>query len=339
MSTMHRLLPALSLALMCVAPHTAAALVLSIDPHEVVVPGEVFIVPVRIDTEGACINTVRMDFSYTTDHLDIVEVARGRSILTLWTEEPQFDREAGSVTFSGGIPGGYCGRVVGDPGLTNIIAELVFRVQPTTEQLATSIRIDEAEVYGHDGQGTVLPARLESQAVPIDGLATTTPQDAWVARVKQDITAPELFEIILDTEPYVARGRYFIAFNTTDKQSGIAYYEVRETDPERWGFLSFVSREAQWITTKSPYVLRDQSLNSTIQVKAVDKAGNERVVSFQPPEELRRVFTFLDLVGWLILLVLLTACGFIALKLVRAYRREGARAEQEPFRSDPGESA
>jgi hypothetical protein len=238
------------------------------------------------------------------------------------------DRAAGTVSFSGGLPGGYCGRIVGDPGLTNILAELVFRVRPTTEQLATPVRITEAEVYANDGQGRTVPARLESQAVPIDGLSTTTPRDAWVARVRQDVTAPELFEIILETEVGVARGRYFISFNTTDKQSGIAYYEVRETDPERWGFLSFVPRQAQWIAVESPYVLRDQSLNSTIQVKAVDKAGNERVVSFQPPEELKRTLTLFDAIGWVLLVLLVGVVGILGAKLYGHYRR--ARRRDRP---------
>ena len=35
-----------------------------------------------------------------------------------------------------------------------------------------------------------------------------------------------------------------------------------------------------WEKVVSPYVLKDQSLNSVIRVKAVDRAGNERIVEF-----------------------------------------------------------
>ena len=33
----------------------------------------------------------------------------------------QINKENRTVTFAGGIPNGYCGRVNGDPKLTNII--------------------------------------------------------------------------------------------------------------------------------------------------------------------------------------------------------------------------
>ena len=44
---------------------------------------------------------------------------------------------------------------------------------------------------------------------------------------------------------------------------------------------------APWVKATSPYVLKDQSLNITIRVRAIDKAGNEYVAVLVPGEEQR----------------------------------------------------
>ncbi|KXK00200.1 MAG: hypothetical protein UZ19_OD1000115 [Parcubacteria bacterium OLB19] len=44
-----------------------------------------------------------------------------------------------------------------------------------------------------------------------------------------------------------------------------------------------------WIEVDSPYVLKDQSLNSIVRVKALDKAGNEYIATLVPEESLRTI--------------------------------------------------
>ena len=61
-----------------------------------------------------------------------------------------------------------------------------------------------------------------------------------------------------------------MVFATIDKTSGVDYYEVKE------GKHDFQRAE-------SPYLLEDQSLRSKISVRAVDKAGNERIAEIIPP--------------------------------------------------------
>lgn len=285
---------------------------------EQVQPNDVFLLPIRIDASGECVNAIEATIEYDTKYLTIIDVARGRSILPLWTEEPVFNKEEGRVHFSGGIPGGYCGRVIGDPGLTNILGELVFLVRDTGDLSAsTSVTISKASVHAHDGNGTLLPTTVGNANVGIVANLGREPLDEWIFRVKEDTTAPELFDVILNTDISVARGRYYIVFSTTDKQSGIDHYEVLETDPERWGFLSFISREAKWLQTESPHVLQDQSLRSTIQVKAVDKSGNERIVTFHPPEELVKHITLAEIVMFGVGLLFLIIFFFIGRAFLR----------------------
>jgi hypothetical protein len=75
-----------------------------------------------------------------------------------------------------------------------------------------------------------------------------------------------------------------VTFSTTDKQTGIDYYEVRETD-ER-GNIPGTREAPQWtrVPANEPYVLLDQNLESLVEVRAVDKAGNERIASLSPDD-------------------------------------------------------
>ena len=102
-------------------------------------------------------------------------------------------------------------------------------------------------------------------------------------RAMIDSTPPEDFKPEIGQDPAVFEGKYFLSFAATDKTSGIDYYEILEAD--RRGFKRGTTRKAEWRRAESPYLLEDQSLQSIIKVKPVDKAGNERIVEIKPPEK------------------------------------------------------
>lgn len=90
-------------------------------------------------------------------------------------------------------------------------------------------------------------------------------------------------------------GRKYAIFSTTDKQSGIDHYEILEIKPtEEIGvapqptWIEKLLRKKKlapnWIVAQMPYPLMDQDLMSIIKVKAIDKAGNERLVEYIPPQ-------------------------------------------------------
>ena len=93
-------------------------------------------------------------------------------------------------------------------------------------------------------------------------------------RMMIDTKAPEEFIPKIGQDISVFEGKYFLSFSTTDKMSGINHYEVSET----------IDKD-DWKTAESPYVLEDQNLNSLIKVKAVDKAGNERIAEIAPSQQ------------------------------------------------------
>jgi hypothetical protein len=103
-------------------------------------------------------------------------------------------------------------------------------------------------------------------------------------RILQDRTPPEKIEIILGQEEKSFDGKFFIAFNSNDKASGLDYYEVRENN-----LMNFLLRRGSWLKTANPYPLSEDGLGNIIEVKAVDKAGNIRT-GFLVPDKFNFFF-------------------------------------------------
>jgi hypothetical protein len=153
----------------------------------------------------------------------------------------------------------------------------------------------------------------------------------WTDRVSEDAISPEKFNILLESTPNAFSGKYYIVFNTTDKQSGIDHYEVIEEPLEDQSLFMWGAETAPWLTTRSPYVLKDQSLNSTLRVRAVDKAGNEYVAVLVPEESQRS----LSLQGKIMIALMATAilafvgAGLFAVFWYRRRARKTREAEED----------
>jgi len=281
--------------LLLLLPHTTNAALLYFDPSEAsLYRGDTVTLNLRIDTdEGECINTIDAVVKYG-EGIRAVDVSRGDSILNIWVEDPVINEENKTVTFAGGLPGGYCGRALGDPSLTNVVAAIVFS-SPGFSVGGTSVPTvavevaPESQVLLHDGLGTV--ANLNTQGTKITLLATPgeTNNDTWRDAVSNDVVPPADFSVAISQDETAFSNQYFIVFNTQDKQSGIDHYEVMEEPLEDFYSFTWGRADAPWVTVESPYVLKDQTLNSTIRVKAIDKAGNERITVLVPDSAIRTI--------------------------------------------------
>jgi len=128
--------------------------------------------------------------------------------------------------------------------------------------------------------------KAEGDGVYYFTLRPRLPSEDWSKEISRframiDSTPPEDFKPEIGQESSVFEGKYFLSFVAQDTTSGIDHYEVAELTRTLWG-----SAEEQWETAKSPYLLKDQSLKSIIKIRAVDKAGNERVIEYLPPKEM-----------------------------------------------------
>ncbi len=284
----------------CLLPLGAGAVSLYLEPPEgQYQPGDTFSVEIKVDTEGECINAVEASLSFS-QILNAADFSRGKSIITLWIQPPKINQEKGEISFSGGIPGGYCGRVSGDPGASNLLGKIIFKipgmiVRESEESFLEVKFLDTSQVLLNDGLGTVAGLTTQGAIFKIVPQRTEPLKKGWLEEIKQDVFSPEPFQIKIQQEPTAFEGKYFIIFVTTDKQTGLDHYEVKET---RNRHETEHETTLNWKVAESPYLLKDQGLKSIIKVKAVDKAGNERTAEYIP-EILKKPFPY-----WIILLIL-----------------------------------
>ncbi len=263
---------------MALTAGSAEAATLYMDPNTVSLNrGDAAKVSIRLDTDeaaGECINAVDAVISYS-ENIIPVDITVGKSIFPIWVENPTINKETNTISFAGGIPNGYCGRVQGDPNLTNILVEIFFRapgmqVGGGEARTAATVQFtDESTAYLNDGAGT--PAQLQKIGANFtlgDNVGNEI-LDPWSGDVQSDDISPEEFSASVER----INNKWFIVFNTTDKQTGISHYEVIEESYSQSKLFDFGAANAPWIETRSPHLLKDQSRNSVIRVKAIDKAG------------------------------------------------------------------
>ncbi|MCX6224759.1 MAG: cohesin domain-containing protein [Bacteroidia bacterium] len=241
--------------------------------------GDVFKVDVRLDTAGDSINTCEAKIYFNKNQLEVSDIAEGGSLMTLWAKGPFYSNAEGTVVLVGGVPGGFKGD--------GKIISIIFRaIGPGSTVVSFQ---DDSKVLLNDGKGT-LAGLIKKDAIFEIFSSKAQPSDEWQKEIEKDKTLPEPFEMKIGQDPTIFEGKYFIVFSAMDKQTGVAYYQIKEGDSE-------------WKTGESPYLLDNQGLKEKILVKAVDKAGNERTEELSPAKSKLfyvGILTFLIITFWLI---------------------------------------
>jgi hypothetical protein len=222
--------------------------------------GETFEVGLFVNTQQESLNTFSGTIHFPTDTLELVETRNGNSIVSLWVEKPkamEVDGK-GSIQFSGIVPGGYNGH-------QGMLLSFIVQSKHAGE---ARIGIESAQVLRNDGEGT--SGKLAIAPITIVVLDREPNVNALPLH---DETPPDSFIIEIVKDDNLYEGKYVLVFQASDKISGIDYYEVKEISGKLF------RTDSGWRRGESPYVLVDQILRSDIQVKAVDKKGNERIVS------------------------------------------------------------
>lgn len=278
-------------------PVAAHAATLYLDPGAGTFgPGDTFAVDVRLNTDKSqCINAAHVEVDYPTATLRAVDFGRGDSIFSLWITDPQLDPESGTVTFEGGIPGGYCGRIPGDPAITNVLGKIIFTVVGSSTKTAVVHITSGSALYENNGLGTKAVPQTQDATVTI-APSRVLSGNQWIDEVSADTIPPEPFTVHVESTRDVFDGRYYAAFSTVDKQSGLDHYEIFE--------------KGGWSRVTSPHVLADQSLKGGVQVRAIDKAGNIRLGTYTESSVPPRQYSLKDL------LTLVGALFFVAVIVV-----------------------
>jgi len=248
-----------------------------------------FQVDVILNTEGEQINAVEGKIVFP-DIVELKEIRDGNSIVNFWIEKPQLT-SLHEIVFSGITPGGYLGK-------KGLLFSAVFQAKKKGGGL---IEIQNAKTLLNDGKGTEAKLEIFNFQFSIFKEAPAIQPSAPEIR---DLELPEDFKPEIASDPNVFDGKYFLVFATQDKSSGISHYEIKES---RQKFLKILKK---WVIAESPYVLKDQRLKSYVYIKAVDKAGNERIAVVEPRYPMRWYENW-----WIwIIIILVIIFSFIAIK-------------------------
>ncbi len=230
-----------------------------INNYQAINIGQEFEVVVYLNTENEKINALSGKIIFPEQYLELVRIKNNDSVINFWIEMPSLS-QPGEVSFSGIIPGGL------EDNRSKIFS-LIFRAKSAGSE---QVSISDFSALLNDGQGTAVNTKTVSALFNIsDEVIVYQPGIEEVA----DFDLPESFNPLLTQIPEIADNKYLLVFLTQDKGSGISHYEVKEG----WGSFKVAT---------SPYVLENQKLNQKIFVKAIDQAGNARVVTFIPPNYL-----------------------------------------------------
>jgi GxxExxY protein len=241
---------------------------------------EQFEVSVFLNTEGEYINTVGGKIIFPGDLLELKEIRDGNSIINFWIDNPRIaiinprmptnDKRMATnmgneneILFSGIVPGGY-------KGSEGLIFSVVFLAKNAG---GAEIDIHDVKLLLNDGLGT------EAKRTSVKNLLVAIRENirgpSWIS--PKDNEPPESFVPEIANDPALFEGKWFLVFATQDKGTGIDKYLIHESRRMKKRITT-----NEWIEAESPYALKDQELRSYIFVKAVDKAGNERIAVVEP---------------------------------------------------------
>lgn len=225
--------------------------------------GDTFIVSVKVDSEKEEINSIDGNIVLESKNNNFVvnDFSLAQSIFTLWPRTPSLSEKDNTISFAGGVPGGFNDEKA---TLFNIVIE-------TSKEGVINISPKDIAVYANDGKGTRVQTTVQDLTIEVfpknEGIA---PINEWNDVVIGDKTNPEKFTIEIGRESSLFDGKRFAFFTAIDEQSGISYYEVSENGnpPIRSG---------------SMYVLQnqDEKITPQLSVTAYDKAGNKTVVNYE----------------------------------------------------------
>lgn len=257
-----------------------AATVAVVGDHTSFHVGDVATFEITLDPETEVLNAVDVALEFPTTLLSFKSGTVKDSIISIWLEKPTFDGSQ-RLHFSGITPGGITTK--------GLLLHVEFSVIAEGQGLLSFV---DTEALLHDGVGT--KAALNVRNAHIAVLPGTS---SLKAHTRYDDEAPELFTPFVTYDPDVYDGAAYLVFETQDKLSGIAYYEVKE------------GRFARYHRVTSPYRIMHQALDRTLYIRAVDQAGNEQVSIIYPQNKLTERQHMLQVLSILTVCVLTVFLG------------------------------
>ncbi|OIP78560.1 MAG: hypothetical protein COZ30_01730 [Candidatus Nealsonbacteria bacterium CG_4_10_14_3_um_filter_36_16] len=218
-----------------------------------------FEVGVFLNAESENINAIEGILRFPADILEFKELNDGNSIVNFWVERPS-RRVENEIIFSGITPGGFVDK-----------RGLIFKITFLAKNEGNGkLEMQDIKALLNDGKGTAADISVS----PLKIIVTSQDLSLPPKKEAKDQEPPESFKPEIARDPAIFDGKWFLVFATQDKGLGIDRYEVSESRKQK-------IENRRWETAESPYWLKDQKLRSFVYVKAVDKAGNERIAMLE----------------------------------------------------------
>ncbi len=222
--------------------------------------GDTAVVTVKINAEGAVLNTVEGDVSLKSSNTAVAvdEFSLANSAFGLWPRTPSLSKDRNTISFVAGVPGGF-----------SIEGATLFKIIVNANKEGTvTLFPSNMSVFANDGKGTKVPVTVKGVTLNVQAKKSGVPvNNEWQGIVSGDLTPPEDFLIVLGQDPSLFDNKKFAFFSALDNQSGIDYYDVSEDG-------------APAVRSGSTYVLKNQDENVKLSVTAYDKAGNKKVAQY-----------------------------------------------------------
>lgn len=273
----------------------------SISGKQEAVLNQRFKIDVLLDTEKKAINAIEGTIFFDSKLIKFERIYDGDSIVNFWIQKPMLSGSS-EIKFSGIMAGGYIGR--------GKIFSAVFKSLNDGE---AEFSAGDFKVFLNDGLGT------EDFTTHNNFKITILEADTVIAESDfedfDDKEPPEAFYPQIGKDPNIYNGKWFLAFAAQDKKSGISRYEVAEKE----GVIAKKISGLDWVVFESPYLINDQKLRSNLYVKAVDNAGNERVVVLPAPNPKK---WYEDYYIWGIIIVMAFSFAYLRFKKYRHKKRK-----------------
>lgn len=250
---------------------------------------EVFQIDVYLNTQNQEINGLEGKIIFSKDKLNLQEIKVVDSAVNLWFDQPHLNihQDYQEVMFGGIIPGSYNEE-------RGLILSLIFRAIDNGE---VALSFKDLKGSLGDGSGT----EIEITSLPLSLFISSGGLN--IIEKKPEIIdniPPEEFYPTISQSQDIFDNQWFVVFSTEDKQSGIDHYEIAEKRDNE--VLNYID-DLNWRIAVNPQILNDQKLKSYVYIKAVDKAGNRRIIPLYP---INSWFWYEKPIIWVIIIIIIS---------------------------------
>ena len=224
--------------------------------------GQTFNVSLYVSSANEPMNASQGIINFPADKLQITNLSKSNSVLTLWVQDPYYSNTDGSINFAGVVPN------PGFIGSSGKILTFTFKVRDSGE---ASLSLARGSVLANDGLGTQIlvgatsanfilthganePTAPESTSPTINGplaplisspthpdpgkwYANLNPKFNWL--VNGDITSAKiLYGKYPDSQPSVAYTPAISEKQLENITDGIYYFHVQLKNKDDWGGIS-----------------------------------------------------------------------------------------------------